>query len=218
VTVSNTAPPPPTGLVLAYSFDQGSGTTVPDGSGKGNTGTLTNTSWSGAGKYGGALSFNGSSSWVTAADSATLDLTNGMTLEGWVNPSAGGTTWRTVLIKQNTNALVYSMYSNTDTQRPSGHVFTNTEFDTRGTAAVPLNTWTFLSATYDGAALRFYVNGTQVSSKAVTGSMPNSSGVLRIGGNSVWGEYFAGLIDNVRVYSRALSASEIQSDMNTRVP
>ena len=48
--------------------------------------------------------------------------------------------------------------------------------------------------------------------------MPNSSGVLRIGGNSVWGEYFAGLIDNVRVYSRALSASEIQSDMNTRVP
>jgi hypothetical protein len=217
VTVNNTAPPPPSGLVLAFSFDQGSGTTVPDSSGKNNTGTLTNTTWSASGKYGGALSFNGSSSWVTVADNTTLDLTNGMTLEGWVNPSAAGTTWRTVLIKQNTNALVYSLYSNTDTQRPSGHVFTSTEFDTRGTAAVPLNAWTFLSATYDGSTLRLYVNGTQVSSKAVTGSMANSSGVLRIGGNSIWGEYFAGLIDNVRVYNRALSATEIQSDMNTRV-
>jgi hypothetical protein len=217
-TVNNTAPPPPTGLMLAYSFDQGSGTTVPDSSGKGNTGTLTSTAWSTAGKYGGALSFNGSSSWVTATDNATLDLTNGMTLEGWVNPTATGTVWRTVLIKQNTNALVYSLYANTDTQRPSGHVFTSTEFDTRGTAAVPLNTWTFLSASYDGATLKFYVNGTQVSSKAVTGSMPNSTGVLRIGGNSVWGEYFAGLIDNIRVYNRALSAAEITTDMNTRVP
>ena len=83
---------------------------------------------------------------------------------------------------------------------------------------MPLNTWTFLTATYDGATLRLYVNGTQVSSKAVTGSMPNSSGVLRIGGNSVWGEYFAGLIDNIRVYNRALSVTEIQSDMSTRVP
>ena len=218
VTVSNNAPPPPTGLVLAYSFDQGSGTSVPDASGKGNAGTLTSTSWSTGGKYGGALSFNGSSSWVTAADNATLDLTNGMTLEGWVNPTAAGTTWRTLLIKQNTNALVYSLYANTDTARPSGHVFTSTEFDTRGTAALALNAWSFLSATYDGATLRLYVNGTQVSSKAVTGSMPNSTGVLRIGGNSVWGEYFAGLIDNVRVYNRALSASEIQTDMNTRVP
>ena len=217
VTVNNTAPPPPSGLVLAYSFNQGSGTTVPDASGKGNTGTLTSTTWSTTGKYGGALSFNGSSSWVTAADNTTLDLTNGMTLEGWVNPTATGTTWRTVLIKQNTNALVYSLYANTDTQRPSGHVFTSTEFDTRGTAAMPLNTWTFLSATYDGATLRFYVNGTQVSSKAVTGSMPNSSGALRIGGNSIWGEYFAGLIDNVRVYNRALTAAEITTDMSTPV-
>ena len=162
--------------MLAFNFDQGSGTTVPDSSGTGNSGTLTNTTWSSTGKYGGALSFNGSSSWVTVADNASLDLTNGMTLEGWVNPSATGTTWRTLLIKQNTNALVYALYANTDTQRPSGHVFTSTEFDTRGTAAVALNTWSFLAATYDGTTLRFYLNGTQVSSKAVSGSMPNSTG------------------------------------------
>ena len=130
VTVDNTAPPPPSGLVLALNFDQGSGTTVPDSSGKGNNGTLTNTAWSNSGKYGGALSFNGTSSYVTVADNSTLDLTNGMTLEGWVNPTATGTGWRTLLMKQNTNALVYSLYANINTNRPSARAYTSAEFNT----------------------------------------------------------------------------------------
>ena len=43
------------------------------------------------------------------------------------------------------------------------------------------------------------------------------TGVLRIGGNSIWSEWFSGLIDEVRVYNRALSAPEVQTDMNTAV-
>src|SRR4051812_40567260 len=73
-----------TGLVAAYSFDEGSGTTVADASGAGNKGTVQNGTWSTAGKYGGALSFNGTSSLVSIADSASLDLSSGMTLEAWV--------------------------------------------------------------------------------------------------------------------------------------
>jgi hypothetical protein len=72
--------------------------------------------------------------------------------------------------------------------------------------------------TYDGATLRMFVNGAQVSSRALTGSAVVTSGALRIGGNSVWGEYFRGLIDEVRIYNRALTASEIQTDMNTPIP
>ena len=45
-----------------------------------------------------------------------------------------------------------------------------------------------------------------------------STGSLGIGGNAVWGEYFKGLIDEVRVYNRALSAGEIQTDMVTPIP
>ena len=87
VTVSNTAPPPPpSGLVAAYSFNEGTGTTVGDASGKGNVGTISNATWTTAGHAGGALSFNGTSSWVTVPDSSSLDLTNGMTLEAWVKP------------------------------------------------------------------------------------------------------------------------------------
>jgi concanavalin A-like lectin/glucanase superfamily protein len=44
-----------------------------------------------------------------------------------------------------------------------------------------------------------------------------SGGALRIGGNSIRGEYFRGLIDDVRIYNRALSAAEIQADMATPV-
>ena len=78
---------------------------------------------------------------------------------------------------------------------------------------MPLNAWTHLAATYDGAVLRLYVNGALAGSIAVSGAMAASTGVLRIGGNGVWGEWFAGLIDEVRVYNRVLTASEVQQDM-----
>src|SRR5205814_7140669 len=109
VTVDNTPPPVPSKLVAAYSFDEGSGTTVVDRSGTGNGGTVSNTTWS-SGKYGGALSFNGTSSWVTVADSASLDLTTAMTLEAWVYPTAING-WECVLLKEDTNDLTYALYA-----------------------------------------------------------------------------------------------------------
>ena len=60
------------GLVAAYSMDQGSGTSVPDASGTGNNGTITGATWTTAGRFGGALSFNGSGNLVTVPDSASL--------------------------------------------------------------------------------------------------------------------------------------------------
>src|SRR5690348_15683757 len=57
------------GLVAAYGFNEGSGTSVNDISGNGNTGTITGATWSGSGKFGGALSFDGTSSLVTINDS-----------------------------------------------------------------------------------------------------------------------------------------------------
>ena len=58
------------GLVAAYAFDEGSGTTVADASGNGNNGTVANATWTTGGKYGNALSFNGTSSRVTIPDAA----------------------------------------------------------------------------------------------------------------------------------------------------
>jgi Concanavalin A-like lectin/glucanases superfamily len=93
----------------------------------------------------------------------------------------------------------------------------NMPLDARGTAAAPLNVWTHLAATYDGTTLRLFVNGAQTGSRAVSGALLTSTGVLRIGGNSLWGEYFAGRIDEVRIYNRALTLAEIQADSNAPV-
>ena len=65
--------------------------------------------------------------------------------------------------------------------------------------------------------LALYVNGVQAATLIASGSIISSTGALRIGGNTIWGEYFNGLIDEVRIYNRALSATEIQTDMNRAV-
>jgi hypothetical protein len=56
------------------------------------------------------------------------------------------------------------------------------------------------------------VNGSQVSSVAVSGALTASTSVLRMRGSSIWGEFFAGLLDDVRVYNRALTAAEVLRD------
>ena len=86
---STVTAPPVTGLVAAYGLDTGTGTTITDQSGTGNNGTLTNTTWAGTGtgKYGNALTFNGTNATATIPDTNSLDLTTGMTLEAWVRPT-----------------------------------------------------------------------------------------------------------------------------------
>ena len=99
---------------------------------------------------------------MTVADVASLDLTTGMTLEAWVSPSAVSD-WRTVLMKEQPGGLVYGLYAGADSDGGRArHVFTSREIDMRGTAALAANTWTHLTATYDGdhaAALSWTARG-----------------------------------------------------------
>src|SRR5581483_2755498 len=108
------------GLVAAYNFDEGTGTLVHDLSGNGNNGTIQNAKWSKGGKYGGALSFNGSNSWVTIANSASLHLTTGVTLEAWIDP-ASISGWRVIMDKERIAAsgLSYALYATDPDQPPS---------------------------------------------------------------------------------------------------
>jgi glucose/arabinose dehydrogenase/PKD repeat protein len=206
----------PAGLVAAYGFDAGSGTSVADSSGLGNSGSLSGAVWDGAGRFGSALRFDGVNDWVTVADAASLDLAAGMTVEAWVRPSALGG-WRTVVFKERAGGSVYGLYADEGGGRPLGQVFIGAERNAVGSASLPVSAWSHLAATFDGAVVRLYVNGALAGSSAMSGSMAASTGVLRIGGNSVWSEWFAGLIDEVRVYNRALGAAEIQRDMQTAV-
>ena len=201
------------GLVAAYGFSEGSGTTTTDSSGTGNNGSIGTATWSSSGKFGNALSFNGASARVTVNDSPSLDLASGMTLEAWVFATAGGG-WRDAIYKSPDD--IYFMESSS----PAGPPATGGTFASgllSGTSALPLNAWTHLASTYDGQTMRLYVNGSQVASRAQTGPIATSSGPLSIGGDALYGQYFEGRIDEVRIYNLALTASQIQADMTTAI-
>ena len=137
-----------------------------------------------------------------------------------MRPSAAGA-FRTVMLKEAGTTMAYELYSNDpNVSRPAAY-FTTAGGALRavtGTAAIAQNAWTHLAVTYDGTNMRIYVNGALARSVLRSGAVLQSNGVLHIGGNEVWGgEFFAGLIDEVRIYNRALTAGEIQTDMNTPV-
>lgn len=209
----NTAIP---GLVAAYGFNENTGTTTADASGNGHTGTIAGATWTTAGRNGNALSFNGTTSMVSVADTALLDVTR-VTLMAWVRPSALGN-WNTAIMKETTNGLAYALYAEDNVSRPAAYINVGAnDRSSNGTAALVTNTWAHLAMTFDGTAIRVYVNGVLVRTTNVSGSLITSNSPLRIGGNSIWGEFFAGVIDDVRVYNRALTLAEVQTSMNTGV-
>ncbi len=215
VASGTTQPAVIAGLVASYAFGEGAGTTVADSSGNGHTGTVANTAWTASGKFGPALVFNGTNAKVTIPDAATLHLSSAMTLEAWVKPASVTPSWRDVIYKGDDNYFLEAVYPGGG---PAGGVTTgSSDAFAGGSAALPVNTWSHIAATYDGANIRLYVNGVQVASQARTGTIAGSSNPLQIGGDAIYGQYFNGTIDEARIYSTALTAAQIQSDMTTPV-
>jgi hypothetical protein len=217
VTITNDDGAPIAGLVAAYGFNETTGTTTTDASGNNFTGTISGATRTTAGKNGGALSFDGVNDWVTVPDAAALDVTR-VTLMAWVRPSALGD-WKTAILKEHNGGLAYALYAEDAVDRPAAYVnFGAQDRAAAGTTKLAVNTWAHIAMTYDGAALRIYQNGALVRTVNMTGNIINGAGPLRIGGNASWAnEFFAGTIDDVRVYNRALSLAEVQTAMNTPV-
>ncbi len=210
---TQTPPPVSDSLMLGLSFNEGAGSTTQDISGHDNTGTLQNgTTWNTTGKYGNSLTFDGSSSFVAIQDSNALDLTNSMTISAWIYPTSLSAGINTILAKEDGSSVSYDLIANDDTNVPQIYLGGSTYL--RGTNQPPLNTWSYIAATFDGSTIKLYVNGVLISSSSFSGTLSASSNQLTIG-KSPWGEYFQGRIDDVRIYNVVLSQSEIQTDMNT---
>jgi hypothetical protein len=199
--------------VAAWGFNEGAGTTVADASGNTNTGTISGATWSTLGRFGNALSFNGINNLVVVNSSASLNVTTAITVSAWVFPTAAQSGWRTVLQRE-VDAYFLDASNDGGALRPAaGGTFNGVVRNVLAPSAVAVNAWTHLAYTYDGAAIRLFVNGTQVATAPGTGILETNTKPLRIGGNSPYGEFFTGRIDEVRIYNRALTAAEIQSDM-----
>jgi hypothetical protein len=199
------------GLVAYWNFDEGNGTTAADSSGNGNHGTLVNGPQWASGVAGRALSFDGTDDSVDILNSNSLNLSNVFTLSAWVKPTAAFTDFRSILVKNYT----YYFYASSTGYCGDGSIqagFGEGDATTFVCDLVPLaaNTWSHLVWSFDGFTLTLYRNGVAVATSSATGTPSLTTGTLQIGG-SKYGEYFKGLIDEVRVYSRALSATEIQT-------
>jgi glucose/arabinose dehydrogenase len=201
--------------VLALGFNDATGTTARDSSPSANNGTLSGPVWNTGGKFGGALSFDGINDWVTVADANSIDLTTALTLEAWVKPKVVGT-FDSVMVKEKAGDAVYDLYATSSTKRPVVELGGLGVYQPSGTLAA--SAWTHIAATYDGSVARLFVNGTQVAARTGVPTVPVSTGALRIGGNNVWaGEWFDGLLDEIRVYRRALTQADIALDMTTPI-
>src|SRR5437867_4852435 len=228
VTVSNTVAPPSANLVAAYSYNEGSGTTAADASVNRNTATLSGATWNASGKFGSAISFNGTTSYVESPDIDALSPGANATFEAWVFLNSAPTEIASVFNKWSQTVDDEYLFGINPNQTLS-FSWQTTGASTWGTpsynsasgiSAIPLNTLTHIAMVRNGATLSFYINGTLDSSLnnvLDTNAFRNGINTLRIGGQGrgARNRFFNGTIDEVGLYNRALSQAEIQSDMNT---
>jgi hypothetical protein len=223
----NVCVPPPPNMVSWWPGD-GTATDIQGA----NNGTLQNGATFGAGMVGQAFSFNGSSSDVLVSDAPTLDPAQQITLDAWVFPTADagpGDVVSMILNKETKNDdIQYEIArKNTGTCTSGGGIATGDfAFFLRGLslpndclgwvdggAQLPLNTWSHVALTYDGAKVNAYVNGNPTRQITASGLLTTANGSLHIGARSSLANW-AGLIDEAEIYNRALTASEIQALYN----
>ncbi|NQZ99305.1 MAG: metallophosphoesterase, partial [Myxococcales bacterium] len=201
-----------------WSFDEGSGSAVHDGSGNDNDGRFVRGGKWAAGVFGKAAKFTGGR-YVTVSNDSTLDITGDITLAAWIQPTQKQTQY---LIKKarhgSSNGYELSLSSSgyafvRFNQRSSGNTYkllSNTKYPTNG------STWMFVAATFDGSKIRLYVNGELDASKhAPSLSIKTNTRKLSIGAQDDGKNPFRGRLDNAHVYDRALSAEEIEILLDT---
>ena len=165
------------------------------------------------GKVGSAFAFTGTN-YVQIADAPGLQPPQ-LTLEAWVFPTVlSSTSSQTVIGRGYSNAVTAGQWQ-LGVLNGIPQIYANNVGDTgilAGPAAIPLNEWTHLAATFDGATMALFVNGTQVASAGTVRGIIYAPVLVTIGAD--WGKdgpanLFTGFIDEVSLYDRALSADEI---------
>jgi len=161
-----------------------------------------------------ALNFDGTDDFVSVPDAGSLDLGTSVTLEAWVKPESFA--GYNMIIDKRDLADVSANYGLTLTNgKPMFYFWNggNVSFHI-ATNAIALNAFTHLAATYDGAMVRIFVNGTQVYAQAETDVPPSNNQPLSIGRNQVTLQYFDGDIDEVRIWNTVRNCDEIGQRFN----
>jgi hypothetical protein len=222
VTVSNAGIP---NLQLAYSLDEGSGTAVYDSSGNANRGTIVAGSWS-TGHTGSALSYDGAGDYIQTPSAPSINvMSSGLTVSMWVNITAGSAIDYVLLAKPWNNGTTgnpsysYGLEYDANGAHTIDFYFGDTLNTTRGPYSVVPATggWTHVAYTYDGTTVKGYLDGVLKIAAPADGQIQTRPTNLRLGVDPAGNQGFKGKLDDVRIYNRALTQLEIQTDMGKAV-
>lgn len=199
------------GILGYWHFDEGSGVSAYDASGFESTGALT-ASWQSSTlcKAGGCLSFDGSDDAVDAGSANILDVEKSITLGAWIKlnsyTSGGGATDRASIIQKTGEYYMTINSSNGLLDAYFGGVTASHE---SSNTPVPLGVWSYIAVTYDGVSIKWYINGVLDKVSPFGGDITKDSRSVKIGGEPGFGRFTNGLIDEPRIWNRALSEVEI---------
>src|SRR3989344_494681 len=221
------APPTDKGLVGYWSMNEGTGTVAGDGSGNENRGTLTGGPTWVDGKRGKALNFDGNDDLVNAGSATSLDQLPAITVSAWIYPRNVAAASDDVFSKRTAAGASGWKFgpSSTGAGRLSFVVDYDTDLNhTSNSNVISANVWQHIAISWDGstsaANARIYINGVETTyaqtTNGTTNRVSDAANPLTIGAQSDGGNPYNGLIDEVRIYNRALSAAEIQTLYNSR--
>jgi hypothetical protein len=197
-------------LVMWLTFDEGSGNIAYDYSGNENNGTLYNgTTVCGGidtcplwvdGKFGKAVSFDGTDDWIEVLNSDLLNPSL-ITVSLWVNASTFG---NSILLSKNYSSYQLSIDSNGYVQFYINESYINSSFP------LSISTWQNIVGRFNGSNIEIFINAINAGSKLYSLSIPSNSLNLSI---AAWQltSFFNGTIDDVRIYNKALTNEEILS-------
>jgi len=220
--------------VLWFKFDESSGNIAYDSSPYHNDGTLygglDTTGWTTDCISGNCLEFDGYNDYVEVPTSNSLN-PDYITVEAWIKPATDkikstGSVNSAMIVKKIVwnNELGYWLeWNNASASSPHAVQFNigngaSWKSVTSSNESVPLNQWTHVVGTYDGSLIRIYINGVLNNSQTQTGPIAPSTDNLRIGAESSTYKIFNGTIDEVKIWKRALSTSEIEQEYQQYAP
>ncbi len=204
------------GLVACYSMEN----KVQDGSGNGLHGTLVGTPAyvQGPTGYGTAMEFNGTDQCVDLGNRAEFNPAGSLSISLWANIGAWSTSWSHVMISnrgEGSQGWQVRRYSNNDLCFTTRSVGSD---DTPSNIIPPLNEWIHIACVYDNVnnTKRIYINGAEdtmvTTNPGTIGETTHNTyiGARANAGNSSRETYFTGMLDEIRIYSRALTPGEVE--------
>ncbi|HUT46728.1 MAG TPA: LamG-like jellyroll fold domain-containing protein [Sedimentisphaerales bacterium] len=199
------------GLVGWWMFDEGAGTTVADSSGAGHDGVFVDGTpeWV-AGMYGKALRFDGDNK-VEIPDHEDFHMVEAVSVALWAQPESNQPDYAKFFCKQKSGEYPYALqFSSSLSIRAT--INASGRYDTSTIPNFP-GEWAHLCFTYDGSVLILYKDGEEAVRINASGDLQQNDLSLSIGGRLGSGQNFIGIIDDVRLFNRALTAEEIQQVM-----